>query len=124
MKAAFAFLLLSLLLVAAPQKELLGKWSWVRSSGGFAGKVFSPETTSETRSLVVTKSKLCWFTNGELSNESLYTISTAKSIFNHREVEVLKVTDQPDLIFEIKGDTLSLSNNFPDGITQVFVRMR
>lgn len=115
----FSFYLLSFF---GKPNDLTGSWQWISSSGGFAGKTMTPLSANEQRSILISKSKICWFVNGNLTSETSYSFGTAKSIYTHEQVDVLRFENQPDLIFSISGDTLVLSNNFPDGLSHVYVR--
>ncbi|TRX20703.1 hypothetical protein [Flavobacterium franklandianum] len=66
----------------AAEKNLIGTWSWVSTSGGFAFHINdTPATTGKNIDLKFTgDGKYLYYTNGILSSEGTYQFSTQKSI--------------------------------------------
>jgi hypothetical protein len=60
--------------------QLLGTWTWLESSGGFAGKTETPETTGNIISITFSKDKYTKYLNGELNSEMTYKIEKGSSI--------------------------------------------
>ena len=59
---SFLFLGLTSLCTNQDEKpDIIGSWTWVESSGGFAGKTINPETTGDSISIVFTKKKYKYF---------------------------------------------------------------
>jgi len=49
-----------------------GEWEWVESYGSIAGLTITPESTNETRELIITESKYQEFVNNELIVDLAY----------------------------------------------------
>jgi len=60
--------------------ELLGKWNWIESSGGFAGKTETPATTGNSITIEFTREKYIKYVNGLAEQEMTYQIEKGKSI--------------------------------------------
>lgn len=53
---------------------IIGQWNWVKSTGGFAGGTYTPESTAENRMLIISSDSIKYFTNGDLLSKIKYTI--------------------------------------------------
>ena len=43
---------------------IIGEWNWIKSTGGFAGGTYTPESTGENRMLIISSDSIKYFTNG------------------------------------------------------------
>ncbi|MCB2197675.1 MAG: hypothetical protein KQH79_17585 [Bacteroidetes bacterium] len=62
------------------KNELIGKWKWVESSGGFAGRIQTPETTQKEIILEFTSEKCIKYVNGKVESNLNYMIEKGPSI--------------------------------------------
>lgn len=115
------------------QKKLIGKWTWIESSGGFAGEITSPVTEKYEIQVEFTK-KGIYSEWKDKQNQvcSKYEIKKGKSMFSEEERFIItyipKQNTNSTLIsdsFEILGnDTLVLKNECHDCFSRVFVRKK
>jgi len=104
--------------------SIVGSWNWVYSSGGIAGMIETPETTGNSKRLILNDSLIYWIENDTIQQLFHYSIQKEKTIFSTDLMPVLKIVEQssPSKVIFLKGDTLSLADNFPDGFIQTFLR--
>lgn len=115
------------------QKKLIGKWTWIETSGGFAGEITNPKTEKYEVQIEFTKNKLfSEWKDKQTVNCQKYVIKSGKSIFSEKAQPIInympkvgnKITLTSDS-FEFKGkDTLILKNECHDCYTRVFVRKK
>lgn len=65
--------------------ELIGKWTWVESSGGIMGKTINPLTTGNQITIEFTSEKFIQYTNNSLELEMSYKIEKGSSIRSTEE---------------------------------------
>lgn len=61
--------------------SLIGKWEWVKSSGGFLGQVMTPSSTNKTIFLEITPDRFKIIENGVPVSNDTYTIQSKQSMF-------------------------------------------
>lgn len=122
----FSFLMISF---AGCQKEnvntgLVGKWEWVSTSGGIAGIHQTPQTLGYTYTIAFTKEGQyeLYDKNNLLVSSSPYTIVNAVSIFDNKEHSMIQSDNLMRSSFEIRKDSLFLSQEVVDGFDQIFIR--
>lgn len=65
-------------LAPTTQELLQGNWTWVQSTGGFAGETRTPTSTGETMSLrFLNPNAVEWTQNGVLTRATTYQIFTS-----------------------------------------------
>jgi hypothetical protein len=112
---------------ASKRKSLEGKWIWVQSSGGFAGKTETPESTNQVIYIEFSGNSLKKYVNGTLSADNTFVIKTQESIFGGKKSMI--VSDNPDkyfvaLSFEIEGNKLYLSEECYDCFGSKYERVK
>ena len=60
---------------------IIGKWTWVESSGGIAGITTTPQSSGKSIQLEISNTKVKKYVDGILVLESSYSIQTGTSIF-------------------------------------------
>lgn len=114
-------------------KNLIGKWTWIETSGGFAGEITNPQTEKYEVQIEFTKNKLfSEWKDKQTINCQKYFIKTAKSIYSEQAQPIITYVPKPGSksslmadSFEFKGkDTLILKNECHDCYTRVFVRKK
>ena len=86
----------------------------------------TPETTGNSKRLIFNDSLIYWIEKDTLQQLFHYSIQKEKTIFSTDLMPVLKIVEQssPSKVIFLKGDTLSLADNFPDGFIQTFLRAK
>lgn len=106
--------------------DLIGKWNWISSSGGFAGTTLTPENTGDTIVIEFTPDSLCRrYLNDSLVMESTFSIQHSESIIDHELAQVL-VYDQGYLHQSFQFDSpneLVLFDEAYDGFISHYIRM-
>ncbi len=114
-------------------KKLIGKWTWIETSGGFAGEITNPKTEKCEVQIEFTKNKMfSEWKDKQTVHCQKYFIKTGKSMFSEQERPIITYVPKPGnkitLIsdsFEFKGkDTLILKNECHDCYTRIFVRKK
>lgn len=105
-------------------KNLIGTWSWISSSGGIAGTVYSPASTGKNIDLEITSDKkYFYYTNGILSNQGTYTLETQNCIHDHTNKKVLIFSNNESMMIEkIDNSNLFLSDDNFDGFSGLYIR--
>jgi len=114
------------------EKQLMGKWRWIETSGGFGGQISNPETEKITMSIeFLPKGIIREYKNKEFISRINYVLENGKSIYFPEEVKLINYLDKDPSVqarvrdyFEIKGDTLILKNECYDCFTKIFIRER
>jgi len=101
MKFQFALLPLSLILLAQtcgkeitlpdPElKKIFGRWEWIETSGGFAGKIITPSKAGYTDEIEFNKEGIFQeFRNGTLQDKKRFSITTDKSILKEDSAYII-----------------------------------
>ena len=61
------------------QSKLIGEWNWTATSGGIGGWLYTPESTGEEQSIIITDNSIKKYVDGMLVNELNYTIDQVES---------------------------------------------
>jgi hypothetical protein len=106
------------------EKNLIGTWSWVSSSGGIAGTTNSPASTGKNIDLKFTSdNKYFYYTNGVISSQGTYKLSTEKSIVDGtNKSSIVFSADGERVIDKIDNTNLYLSDNYYDGFSSSYIR--
>ncbi len=113
--------------------QLIGKWQWIESSGGFAGQITNPKTENFELQVDFTKKGIYneWKDN-KLVHCYKFSITMGNSMLSSGPTSIISYKSKADpkanIIsdsFEFKGkDTLILKNECHDCYTRVFVRKK
>jgi hypothetical protein len=106
------------------EKNLIGTWSWVSSSGGIAGTTNSPASTGKNIDLKFTSdNKYFYYTNGVISSQGTYKLSTEKSIVDGTNKSSIVFSDDGERVIDkIDNTNLYLSDNYYDGFSSSYIR--
>ncbi len=105
-------------------KNLIGTWSWVSSSGGIAGTTATPASTGKNIDLKFTSDgKYFYYTNGIISSEGTYKFSTLKSIVDGTIKKSIIFSAGGEMIIDkIDNTNLYLSDNYFDGFGSYYIK--
>ena len=105
--------------------DLVGKWTWESSVGGFSGSTYTPESTGESKTISFTSSgEMKIFLNDTLYSEEI--IKTDYQIIDNSNIKyhILLIND---LVFQIysfpKTDSLILTDIMSDGYDHHYKRI-
>lgn len=108
------------------QPDLIGKWKWIQTTGGFAGVNITPETEGFTRTLVFSEDGHYKFIkNDSVTEEGTYEIIKKKNTIAG-EAFVISYSGGR-LLEEIivqQNDTLNLQQNVIDGFRNKYTRVK
>lgn len=102
--------------------NLIGKWEWVKSSGGIAGVTKTPENTSSEIMVEFTTEKFIKFMNGDTIQEISYKIEIGKSIRKTEDTNLIIYEDGRIQSYEINGSTLLLFDECYDCFQNEYIR--
>lgn len=102
--------------------ELIGKWSWVESSGGIMGKTLNPSTTGNQITIEFTTDKFIQYTNDSLELEMSYTIDKGNSIRSSEEVFLIIYENGRKQSIGIEGNKLILYDECHDCYQNEYVK--
>lgn len=114
--------------VPAPElKKIFGKWEWVSTSGGFAGKTITPASEKYTSKLEFSSGGIYKkYKNDSLAEQKKFTFSQATSIHNHQSVWIISLDGSAlKMAVSFSGnDTLMLNEQAHDGYVHVYARIK
>lgn len=94
-------------------------------SGGIAGDINEINTEVEKHILVFSEdNSITYFYNDSLISKNDFQIEKKKSIYFAEEIDFIIYDNQqaPEAITYLSKDTLTISDNFYDGYTKVYIR--
>lgn len=105
-------------------KNLIGTWSWVSSSGGIAGTTETPVSTGKNIDLKFTSDgKYFYYTNGIISSEGTYNLEIKKSLLSQTNKNAIIFSNDGSMIIEkIDNSNLLLSDDNYDGFGSSYIR--
>jgi hypothetical protein len=108
-------------------KKIFGKWQWVSSTGGLAGKTITP--ASEGYSLRVefrTNGIYRKYKSDTLAEQKKFSFSPETSIHHHKPVWTVSFDEgSPKMAISFSGpDTLILDEQVFDGFEHVYSRIK
>ena len=108
-------------------ESLAGTWKWQRTDGGIAFHIHeTPASTGKNIELVLTADgKYRFLTNGSISSQGNYQLSTQKSIRDHEQktfIDFSSISDRDMLVEKFDANELHLSDNAYDGVGSVYTR--
>ena len=115
-------------------KKIFGKWEWVQTSGGFAGKIITPAKAGYTEEIEFTKDGLFnKFKSGAIVDRKKYSVTEGKSVLKHETAYLVSYSVVDSSYKELllnqsvsfKGnDTLLLSKECFDCFQTVWLRKK
>lgn len=107
--------------------EIMGTWNWISSSGGFAGSIYTPESTGENIVLEFTPDSVYReYRNDSLIIETGFQIIMSKSIYDHDSVKMVSFYQdmiRRSIVFDSPND-LILRDEMYDGFSSHYRRIR
>src|SRR5215813_9456583 len=108
-------------------KKIFGKWEWVESSGGFAGKITTPLKAGYNMRIEFGKEGTCQkFKNDSLIAKKPFSFSQKESIQTHKPAWVISLDESsiPMAVSFSGNDTLMLNEQVHDGYQNVYTRIK
>jgi len=106
----------------SPDSNLVGTWTWISSSGGFAGSIETPMSSGEDIRIEFTKSRFKKYVNGVLTEDLRYSIRLDESIFSTEKMEIIKFSNGWKQSYSTMSDTLLLNDECFDCYQSVYKR--
>ena len=109
------------------QKKIFGKWQWVESSGGFAGKITTPSKAGYTERIEFSNDGVYQkFKNDSLIDKKPFSFSQKTSIQTGKPARVLFLNEGsiPMTVSFSGQDTLMLNEQVHDGFSYTYVRIK
>ena len=114
----FVVLLTALLLSCdqkiEPDSNLLGTWTWVKSTGGFAGGTNTPSSTGQQITIEFSKNRYKKYVNGSLVDDLSYVIKLDNSIYSTENEEIIIYGNEWRQTFVVTEQSLILSDECYD----------
>lgn len=103
-------------------EKILGVWNWDKSTGGFGGWTYTPESTGDTQRLEITGTTLKKYINDELVYETNYTIELRESVLFSGMHEMIVGDNGAGSIIEFSDNKLFLSDDCNDCFQSEYIR--
>ncbi|RYY34392.1 MAG: hypothetical protein EOP46_13595 [Sphingobacteriaceae bacterium] len=105
-------------------RQLEGKWNWIRSTGGFAGHTISQETLRYTMGIQFKNDSVLLYRDGKITQRHKFAIIKGRSIFTTDSAHIIKYADGgiDQVIQKVNADTLVLADNVNDGYTLTYIK--
>src|SRR5689334_18447118 len=103
---------------SAELKKIFGKWEWVSSTGGFAGKTITPASAGyQVRLEFNSNGAYKRYKNNSLEDQRNFSFQQETSTYNHQTVWAVSFSGSPlSMLVDFSGnDTLLLNDNAYDG---------
>ncbi len=106
--------------------QLFGKWEWTESCGGFAGGYYYPEEGKKIVHLFSPDGMYYSFRNDTITNQSKYSLTKQKSIYSGELLDFIVFESKADdeVIIKLSADSLILGDNYFDGYTSLYKRVK
>ncbi|HLG35787.1 MAG TPA: hypothetical protein VI757_12970 [Bacteroidia bacterium] len=115
-------------------KKIFGKWEWIETSGGFAGKIMTPAKTGTTDEIEFsTQGIFQEFKNGKLQDKKRFSITKDKSILKGDSAYIISFSSidssfrraiQKQSVSFTGSDTLLLNEECFDCFSSIWVRKK
>lgn len=106
------------------QSEIIGKWQWVETTGGLAGKKLNPSTEGYTKEIHFYKNKTYEiYKNNILEEKGSYKIINKKAITGRTEY-IIQYSKGLDDIVRITDDRMNLAENVYDGFSESYCKIK
>jgi hypothetical protein len=104
--------------------EIIGHWNWVKTQGGFGGISIWAKRPDEKTLVFGRDGIMKILENGKVKQSVEFTLGNEKSITSTRPLPTIKFADQAsiNLSYQIKKDSLFLTEEVYDGFTHTYVR--
>ena len=110
---------------SGPKKpKVEGNWQWQQSSGGFAGRTTTPESSNQSRHLQITKDSIFSYQNGELLSAMPYSLKYGKIPMMSEESWYYDEGDQIKVAVIRQDSLLILKENCADCFEHRYVKMK
>lgn len=107
------------------KEGLIGTWEWVGTDGGIANHIHkTPANTGKNVDLKITSDgKYSVYTNGVLTSNGTYVLSTRKCIHDHADKTLIDFSSDYDVMVErIDEENLEVSDEGFDGLGSGYKR--
>ena len=115
-------------------KKIFGRWEWIESSGGFAGKITTPVKAGITQEIEFSKEGI-WqkYKNGTLAERKKYSVAEGNSILKKETAYIISFSSVDSTVIQSVekqsvrfggNDTLFLNKECFDCFAHVFVRIK
>jgi hypothetical protein len=108
------------------KNAIVGKWNWIKSCGGIAGRCNTPESTHSKIVIGFTKDSIFRkYENDKLLIETTFKITRGKSIFSQDSAQLIEKKDMLVESFSFAtSDTLFLNEECFDCYKSKYVRIK
>jgi len=103
---------------------LVGKWGWVGTIGGIARAHLTQQSLGYTYWIAFTNDSMyqVYDNNDHLTSSNRFTVFNAISIFTTHLHQMMKADNIFRSSFEVRNDSLFMSEEAADGFDYVFIR--
>lgn len=113
------------------EQKLIGNWELKLSRGGFTGQTIPVEAGKSSVLAFKSKDTYQQIENGKLVKEGKYVLSKAKSIhsgqletaISFNEVDTIS-KEQRKYVLGLRSDSLFVSDNYYDGYSMLYLRVK
>jgi hypothetical protein len=108
-------------------KKIFGKWEWLETSGGFAGKITTPSKAGYSERIEFSNDGVYQkFRNDSLTDKKQFSFSQKTSIQTGKPAWVLSLNEGSNsMAVSFSGqDTLMLNEQVYDGFSYSYVRIK
>ena len=95
-------------------QDLIGNWTWKKSTGGINGITETPESTNKTINLVISNDAVKIYENGNLTSENNYNLQIKESIQGGNKPMLIYSPYKPSQNYQINGNKLYLNDECND----------
>ncbi|MHA4893403.1 hypothetical protein ACXZ1K_01525 [Pedobacter sp. PWIIR3] len=109
--------------------RLVGKWQFTGRTGGFAGMTTSANPAAISVIEFKVDGKYVKYINGEPDRQGTYDVIKIKSIYTGLDDNAVRLdpsndTGKTGMIATISNETMMLADNYNDGYTSSYVRVK
>jgi hypothetical protein len=104
------------------QKSIIGKWVWIKSSGGISGETLTPSSTGKSIVIEISNLEVKILENGNVSSNNPYAIVTKESVFGGQRQMIVYTLGKPSQSFSVVGDKLFLNDECYDCYQSEYVK--
>lgn len=108
-----------------PNNSIVGIWEWIETTNSWTGIKNTPETEGYTQTSIFKRDNTVeYYKDNELVSTKTYQVKEIKHVPQNTDsyVTTLLEIDETEIPFTIQNDTLTLSQAYVDGPTNVYVR--
>ncbi|MEN8139166.1 MAG: hypothetical protein ABFR62_12110 [Bacteroidota bacterium] len=102
-------------------QEILGKWTWIESSGGYAGTIVTPKILDVNFYLSIKEKEIEKYKDGKLLYSHPYIVDYDLSICKEKIPLIIYEDEDVIIPYKVEGDTLILYGKCAD-FTVKYVR--